>query len=70
MSQAFPELRDFSDSPLEEGLSAPALAQSNIQKDGSPYQTRILFLYMHSATLPDIYHGRHGYTRVKNFRPV
>ena len=50
MSQAFPELHDFSDSPLEEGLSAPALAQSNIPKDGSPYQTRILFLYMHSET--------------------
>ena len=50
MSQAFPELHDFSDSPLEEGLSAPALAQSNIQKDGSQYQTRFLFLDMHNAT--------------------
>ena len=50
MSQACPELHDFSDSPLEEGLSAPALAQSNIQKDGSQYQTRFLFLDMHNAT--------------------
>ena len=50
MSQAFPELHDFSDSPLEEGLSVPALAQFNIKKDGSPYQTRFLFLDMHNAT--------------------
>ena len=50
MSQAFPELPDFSDSPLEEGLSAPPLAQSNIKKDRSQYKTRFLFLDMHNAT--------------------